>query len=463
MKNIATFFVITASLISGCALMRPTDPYAQLSLSTPVTGHSKPTSPDQLKDQVQDSSVNLTLDECISLSLKNNPDLKAVYNELDGAQARYRDARSALSPTVRIEGGYEHYSDDQRILAPHALGETGVFSDHLLRSDAVVTVPLFNGGRTMNGVYAASHAQKAQEHLTYQQRDELIFTVSRLFYTIQGLEKRVLSVYQSIEAMESHRQRVIAMVDAKKAAQVDLLRTDVRLANLKYQLSILRNQHATYRNHLATTMIADIGTRSLAAGAPIDTTGIFNFDIIYQKALLTRSDYLAACEVLESQGRRIDIARGAFLPLLALKGGYGIRTNISGEYEPGGSVGLLVSIPLFEGGHNAAKLDEQLAILTAQQNRLHALRLRIMVQIETVLMDIKAARERIETARTGIDAAKEGLRIENMKYEQGKGTISDVLDAQAELLEAETNHDEAYSAFLIAYAQFQLVSGGHSK
>ncbi len=450
-------------LVCGCPLLWPTDTCAQplaAGQSTEQAANLTNTS----YGVTQRHADSLTLDECIAAALKNNPDLQAAADELHAAHARYKQARSKLLPSVRIESGYERYSDKQRILQPHGTGESGVFSDQLGRADAVLAMPLFSGRRALNGMRAASHTHKAQEHHTQRQRDELTFAVSRLFYTILNLEKQTLSIQQSIEAMESHQQRVTAMIEAKKAAQVDLLRTNVRLANVRQQMLVVRNQLAAHRTQLAAAMVVDIGAQPLVTHVLADTSGASSIpDSLYEHALRTRTDYLAAQELLEAQARRVDIARGAFAPSISAKAGYGIRTDMAGEYEPGGTAGLSLSLPLFEGGRNAAGLQEERAILEAQKNRMHALRLRIATEIETVVLDISAARERIEIARMGIEAAKEGLRIEKIKYEQGKGTISEMLDAQAELLEAETNHDQAYGALLIACAQLQLASGGFTK
>lgn len=464
MKALKTvLFMTMLSLFgSGCALMRPTDPYAAVAI--PERPENKTDAPlRQSTNLPPDDIDSLTLDQCIETALANNPDIQAALHELDAAHARYRQARSALLPSLRIESGYDRYTNDQRVLSPQGAGDAGVFSDQLLRAEAVLTVPLFSGGRTYNDLRAADHERRAQEYRTQLRSDDLVFAVSRLYYTILGFEKRIQSVQQSIEAIESHQRRVESMIEAKKAARVDLLRTNARLANLQQNMLILRNEHATLRRQLAATMATDIGSQPLAMRAPVDTLLTLHSDTIVEHALGSRGDYRAAREQLEAQARRVDIARGAFAPTLAAKSGYGIRSDMDGSYEPGGSAGLSLSMPLFEGGQNAAKLAEQRANMAAQQNGLKALQLRIGVEIKAVVMDIEAARERMETARVEIEAAKEGLRIENVKYEQGKGTISDVLVAQADLLQAETNLDEAFTAYAIAHARLQLVSGGLSQ
>lgn len=459
----AILCVTATAVLAGCGLMRPTDPYAPIAVARYDPGHRGPLPG---RGAVIDTAVSdsLTLDKCIAATLAGNPDLHAAIAEIDAAEARVRQARAALLPTLRIESSYERYSDPLRILPPHGAGEPGVFGDRLGRAEAVVLVPLLRGGRSLDGMRAAVHARDMQHWQTGRLRDELVFAVAQLYHTIHGLGKRAQSVQQSIEAMEAQRRRVAAMLEAKKAARVDLLRTDVRVAELQRRLLVVRNEQAALRARLGSLMAADIAGRPLASTAQIDTSALdTDRDTLYEQALRNRGDYLAARQQLEAQARRVDIARGALLPSLSAQAGYGIRSDLSGEYEPGGSAGVSLSIPLFEGGGNAAKVDEERALLAAWQKRMEALRLRINAEIETAMLDIVTARERLVSARSAIKAAEEGLRIENVKYEQGKGTISEVLDAQAELLAARTDRDEAVTALRIAHAQLHLVTGGYTR
>ena len=58
-----------------------------------------------------------------------------------------------------------------------------------------------------------------------------------------------------------------------------------------------------------------------------------------------------------------------------------------------------------------------------------------------------------------IEQAEESLRIEREKYELGKGSITDVLDAQAALLEAQTVYYNALADYNSSVAQWRLAIG----
>jgi outer membrane protein TolC len=77
--------------------------------------------------------------------------------------------------------------------------------------------------------------------------------------------------------------------------------------------------------------------------------------------------------------------------------------------------------------------------------------------------DFGSATERVQTLRKSVEQDEESLRIERQKYELGKGAIVDVLDAQAALLEAETNYYRALAEVRVARAQIDLAVGEFNK
>ena len=74
---------------------------------------------------------------------------------------------------------------------------------------------------------------------------------------------------------------------------------------------------------------------------------------------------------------------------------------------------------------------------------------------DAVIADTK----RVQTTQAAIEEAKEALDIEQTKYNLGKGTIVDVLDAQDALLRAQTNHARALAAYNTDLTRLELARG----
>jgi outer membrane protein TolC len=198
----------------------------------------------------------------------------------------------------------------------------------------------------------------------------------------------------------------------------------------------------------------------------VDTQGLF--PSVYKM----REDYLAAKAELDAQRRRVEVARGVHWPTVSLRGSYGvqyapaaiptrIRSDASGMENPHdvGAVGLFVDIPLFEGGQINARIRDELARLEAQRERLRKLELQIRLEVETAAANVNSLRQRIITTEKSIEQAKESLDIEREKYGLGKSTITDVLDVQGALLEAQSTYYRALADYEAAKAQLRLATG----
>jgi outer membrane protein len=121
----------------------------------------------------------------------------------------------------------------------------------------------------------------AEQNRLSRTRDELVYNVSSTFYAILSQEKVIDSVRFSLEAMQEQRQKMAKMVEVAKAARVDLLRTEVRVADLEQSLEKETNILEIQKRLLANLMGLDFGK------AQLKFTGKLSFEkISYRPAQL---------------------------------------------------------------------------------------------------------------------------------------------------------------------------------
>jgi len=411
----------------------------------------------------------LTLDRAVEIALANNPEIAAIRWSVSAVEARLSGAGAGRWPSVSAEAGYGHFLDPQRLIPTRYNGEPGVFGRDIYRGDLVLRLPLFTGGRITNEIEAAELLLLSEEKRLARSREELVFNLASTFYAILSQREVIRSVKFSVEAMEEHRKQVSDLLAVQKAARVDLLRTEVRLADLRQGLLREQNILAVQRRLLVNLM----GLDTDGAGMEIEGTLLtrpgagLSMEELMPVALKMRADYLAAKAAMEAQSRRVDSARAGYWPNINLVGSYGIKGALRPEdegrntkqTEDVGSIGLALTVPLFDGGRIAAKVHEEAALLAAAQERLRKLGQQIRREVETAVLNAQSSAERIGVTRQAIEQAREGLRIERMKYELSSGSLTDVLDAQSALLQSETNYARALADYQIARAKLRLATG----
>ena len=404
----------------------------------------------------------IALAKAIEIALANNPKLAAAGYRVDAASAQREIAVGGRLPEVHLGGGYDFYLHD-RLIKPRRRGPYEVlgFTDELLFGDFVLRVPLYTGGRLRNQVIAAELITQAARHQLLYSRTELVFNVSSVFYSMLGQREVINSLIYSQRALEQHHKKTKELLDAQKAAGVDLLRTEVRLADIEQRLIRERNVLRIEGFLLASLLGLSRQEQSLQIQGELTLMDVpVTLGEGLAAALGNRQDYQSLRSRVGAQQKQVDIARGERLPELLLRGSYGDRwATDSSRHNEVGEIGILLDVPLFEGGRIGARIRRERSRLGAQQEALRELQLQIQLEVETATSNIESTRARVGVTEKAVEQAKESLRIEREKYGLGKGSITDVLDAQSALLDSQTNYYRALADYNTALAQFRLAVG----
>jgi outer membrane protein TolC len=419
---------------------------------------------------------SFTLQKCIEVALANNPDIAARRWEVTQAEAQKDGSLGARWPSIRATGGYNYYYfDAQRLIPARENGEPGVFGHNISSADLVLSMPLFTGGQITNRIKASELFRIAAEHRLVRTREELVFNVTSVFDAILGQEKVIDSLQFSIDVLKQQVARIKDLISVQKGTKVDLLRTEVRLANVEQRLLQEKNTLLIQQRVLDNLMgVKERERPILIEGQLILIPLDVDAEPFLPRALGRREDYLATKSEMEAQERRVEVARGGRWPILSLKGSSGwryasspipippnIKPDARGMDNPHavGSIGLFVDIPLFEGGQIDARIREEQAKLQTQRERLRKLALQIRLEVETAAANVNFIRQRIITTEKSVEQAKESFDIEKEKYEFGKSTITDVLDAQGALLDTQSIYYRALADHETAKAQLRLATG----
>ena len=357
-------------------------------------------------------------------------------------------------------------------------------------------MPLFTWGRIRNEISAAELLSLAATQRLARTWEELIYNVSSTFYTILGQRPVIRSLQFSIEALNGQRKKAVDMMRVGKAAKVEVLRTEVRISDVEQRLVREQTTLEIQRRALVALMGIDVGNDPVQIQGDLKMSrGVPDLNGALAMAYAERSDYKAAKASVDSLVAKVAAARGARWPRVSLEGTYGTRAAagvtdngavfidkqigsnpqaVSPNESPAqklyqspgvstslpvGNIGVVAEYPIFDGGRITAQINEQEARLATAQANMRKLWLQIRLDVETALLNVDSARKRVRATQKAIEQSQESFRIESEKYDLGKGSITDVLDAQSAMLDAETNHYRALSDYNIALAQLGLATG----
>ena len=154
---------------------------------------------------------------------------------------------------------------------------------------------------------------------------------------------------------------------------------------------------------------------------------------------------------------KVKIDRSAFLPTLALTGGYGMTypslfNGFEKKFKGTWSVGLLLKVPLWEWGEGkhkvrAAKADVAMTALKAQEAQE-----KITLQVTQNQLLLNEAQKKLSLSRRNLSKAEENLRMARVGFDEGVITTSDLLAAQTAWMAAKTDVVDAQIDLQLANA-----------
>ncbi len=404
-----------------------------------------------------------TMSEAISFALKNNPGILASGKEIDVTTLGVDAAKSAKMPKIDLIGNVTRHRYPTALTpisgSPLAGTEFPEFDNLVYDFGISFRLPLYRGGRLDRGVHVAEIQKLIAEDIYTFNRQELVYNITSVVYKISQLEKLLEAAEASKIQLEEHKRNVELFLEAGTVPRVELLKTEVELGRTQENVLRISNSVESAYELLKTLMGVDDKRKiTLVQEAPSNDP-YPSLEESLNMALARRPDYQAVLQKQRLTEEKVKITEGKRLPDVYLAGEYANRAGEQFAFKENWSVALRLSLPVFDGGfiRTEVKQGKKEAEKVRQEER--SLKFAINREIKDAYMTIENARQRIEVTKKAVETAKETLRIEMLKYGTGTGTSTDVIDAEAALLNAETAYHQAVFDNKLAVAALKKAVG----
>lgn len=401
-------------------------------------------------EKTEHSTRKFTLDEAIAFALKNNPNIGIAEKEIEIASHRVDGAWAERMPRIDFTSGAYRNRYPLPLSPPVISGPLGTglsipeYSRNIYDVGGSLRLPVFRGGRLHRAVKVAELLRDMARDSLATSKHELAYNVSSVFFKIAELEKLLQAADGTVRQIEAHRRDAESLFQAGTVPQLDLLKTDVRLAHALEQRLAVRNSLESAYELLANLMGMDLGAgpfeisyhETHIASVPPQEEGL-------AKAFSHRPELKALAHKKNMLEERIKMAQGKRLPDVSIGGEYGGRAGDSLGFKENWYFGAKLSIPVFDGGLITAEVNKERVELHKTLEEERSLKLSIAREVRNAYLDLIHARERIAVGRRSMESARENVRVERLKYQAGAGTASDYLDAQTDLLRMEADYYRA--------------------
>lgn len=454
----------------------------------------------------------LSLDSCRAMALRNNKQLSVAKLKQKVALNTRKAAKTKYLPKVDLLGGYEWTSQEVSLLkdsqkdmlgnlgttASTALGEKATNMLGTLAQQGMITpqqaqalgnfmgsqiAPLaqtinsFGQGITdafrtdtrnifaaavmlrqpiyMGGaITAANRMAEINEQLSANSfnaaNQNTLYTIDQTYWTVVSLRQKERLAKSFLELVKKLDSDVHKMIQEGVATRADGLKVDVKVNEAEMAVTQVENGLSLAKMLLCQLCglpvsdeitLADENTDNLSASA---ASAQFNMET----AMSNRPELKMLENAVEISEQTTKLVRAAFLPQVALTGGYmvmnpnpfnGFEKEFSGVFN----VGVLVRVPVWNWFEGAYKVRASKAATTMANLELDDAREKIELQVNQSSFKVKEANKRLVMAMKNAERAEENLRCANLGFKEGVMQSTEVMEAQTAWLQAHTQKIDA--------------------
>ena len=439
------------------------------------------------------SAQVVTLDSCRHMALRNNKEIQQASMGIEKAAYQRKEAAAAYLPQFDLTAGYIYNSrkvslikEDQLLPTKSFNPQTGQYDYNLLIDPTTgypvqvngqyvpttvallpksgmtynihnlmggaltVTQPIYMGGKITAMNQITELAQQLAQEMLDGKVEDVIYNVDATYWQVISLCAKQKLARSYVGLVEKLDNDVKAMVNEGVATLANQLAVDVKLNEANVDLTKVDNGVTLSRMLLAQLCGLPVNTMMTLADEGHDELNIslapstYNLDEVYSKRHDVRSLELAT-KIYDQQ---VKVARSEMMPkLAAVAAVHATNPNSYDGFEnrfgAAFSVGATLRMPLWHWGGLSNKVKAAQVEANVKRLEMDDAKEKIALQISQAAFRYQEAFKTYEATKSNLAQANENLRIADLAFKEGMGTVDDVLTAQTAWLKANSEKIDA--------------------
>lgn len=403
------------------------------------------------------TTLALSLEEGLKIIAETGRDVRIAQADEEAAQAAVGLARSPWLPSVDLYGRETWLRYQPEAKTP--FGAMPTSQDQFTTYGIRATQMLYDFGRTSSSISAARYNLAAREIQTSRARNLSALDFIIAYLDLLESEKLLAVAQEEVNRYEAHLKDTAARFNAGVVTKIDVLQADVLIADSRQRFLTaenLRSLRASKLNSLLVRPLNDPVTVEEAAASPASGVSLEEAWAVAEQTNIDLRDMDARIAAKE---KTVQSLRAEFLPTLSVSGGYEYLENRYMAHQDNWSVIAGVNWNLFAGGASASRVgaasSELRSLKLAREKMLDAVRL----AVKSAHLDLQSSIKKMDVTKSAAAQAGENVRLQRLRYREGVGTSTEVLDAVALMTAAESNSCKAVYGVKRAEAQLLYSMG----
>ena len=410
-----------------------------------------------------------TLEECITYALANNITIKQAALQKNSTEANLSAAKSSRLPN--LTGNASQNLTNGNSIDPI----TSDFVSQAINSTSLglnSQMTLFQGNQINNQIKQSKLLVDQFSLYEEEAKNNITLSITESYIQLLFSKENIAIAENNLAASQKEEQRAKARFDAGSIAIRDYTDAQSQMATNAYDLITAKNEYA--QQLLTLKQLLELPPN--LALEITDSEGIVlntvpSLSVVYAEALLKLPEINASKVNVSVAEKELDIAKGGYLPTLALTGSLGSGYTSTRNFDFvdqfdlnfNQRVGLSLNVPIFNRRQIKTEVENAKIAIDIAELELVQEQKDLYQKIETAWQNATAAQGQMQAADLARNAASESYRLAQKQYELGALSTTDLVLSQNIYTNTEENYIQAKYLSLLYSQLLQFYQGNEIK
>ena len=414
--------------------------------------------------QERTDTLMLTVEEMFRMGMEASLVLKADSLNHQMAAQGLKSTRLARTPDVQVglTGGYL----GQPVVFLHGLSDATLpeSPDWSQNYSIDVNQPVYQGGRIRNSIRRSETEVKIAGLQTSADASDIKLSLMEQYLNLFCLYKEYDVMRQNISESERRLQDIIRMKEEGLITNNDVLRSELQLSNDRISLRQTHNSILLASQRLDILLGLDEGmliVPDTSALRPVMLPG--SYESCLMEACEADPSLRLARERIVLAENEVKIAQADWLPTVSLYAGNTlarpITRTMADMFSNSWSIGLSISYPISSLYRNRSIVTQRKQNVSLSVNARDRALQSLRMEVRDAWLRHEESVEQVKTLELSVLQAKENYRIMQNRYFEQLSILTDLLDANSVMLDAELQLTRARTRVIYNYYRLQKACG----
>lgn len=467
-----------------------------------------------LSGKAQESKpvVHLTLEKAIEIALSESPTVNIADLEIRKKEYSRKTTQSALYPQIDAIGKYTRTLQKQVMYMDGAFDMKSMFTPALMGMEQTLknNIPGYTDGELMqnfNQIYDQAMSMESSDEGIEVGRDNDWMGGLNLNWPVivptlwKSLQISSLDVELAVEAArasrinmsndvkrayygllmaqdacrvfkESYENALMNYTDIKNkfdqglVAEFEVIRADVTVKNEKPNLIQAENAYNLAALSLKALMGMDMDQEIAVEGSLKDYEELLFAEMLQADTSLGNNSDLKQFDIQSEQLKKtLELYKAQYWPVVSISGSY-MYMSMNNDFRfadykwnPYSTVGLTVSVPLFDGFKKSSEVRQTKVALEQMKWQREDIVRKLTLSVKNSVSSMTNFAEQVFSTRDAVKLAKKGYDISQKRYSTGMGTLLELNDSQLSYTQASLMYNQAIYNYLAAKTDLAKTLG----